>query len=468
MLLLLALALLICLPQRLAAQEPRISLQPALIRLGSDSMRMSSGRNGKDLRYSSVRSIRNGSGRDTGALVEVMQTEVRHTTGETVFTVIDTIVMGATDLRLRRARSLRLEHDGTVGSDMRLVAMAGALREITTAAGRTDTTRHPLAPTSGTPFGTAYIVMLAAPLSTSWRATYSVFGASAPMAPAIRTVQVDSVDIRSIRGRRAWFVDASVSPDLHWTVVIDSMTRDLIQFTIGRTAGTPDSSYLVTARARLYDDSGPATPRRAAARALPPLPTLDTAELSGVAGHYYLEGAREVGSELLLKPNGTFEFMLAYGALDESGAGQWRLDDGGVVLQSDGAPREPSVRLLTSSGVARDSLHILVVDTAGRPLSGITIDASRKKADKMTAQSSRAGYTLRFTPGMPPTEIGIGVDVGDFRVPFPLSGQVKAHYRFAFDRGDLGRRRFERERLTVDKNRVTLTLNGRAMTYVRH
>ena len=42
------------------------------------------------------------------------------------------------------------------------------------------------------------------------------------------------------------------------------------------------------------------------------------------AGNYALVGVREVGSELLLKDDGTFEFMLAYGALDRLAQGTWR------------------------------------------------------------------------------------------------------------------------------------------------
>ena len=41
------------------------------------------------------------------------------------------------------------------------------------------------------------------------------------------------------------------------------------------------------------------------------------------SGHYYLNGVMEVGSELLLKPDGSFEFMLAYGANDQYGKGCW-------------------------------------------------------------------------------------------------------------------------------------------------
>jgi len=42
-----------------------------------------------------------------------------------------------------------------------------------------------------------------------------------------------------------------------------------------------------------------------------------------LAGHYYLNGVMEVGSELLLKKNGSFEFALAYGANDQYGKGCW-------------------------------------------------------------------------------------------------------------------------------------------------
>lgn len=41
------------------------------------------------------------------------------------------------------------------------------------------------------------------------------------------------------------------------------------------------------------------------------------------AGHYYLSGLRETGSELLLRPDGRFQWMLAYGAVDQSAQGRW-------------------------------------------------------------------------------------------------------------------------------------------------
>jgi hypothetical protein len=52
------------------------------------------------------------------------------------------------------------------------------------------------------------------------------------------------------------------------------------------------------------------------------------------AGHYYLHGVMEVGSELLLKPDGRFEYMLAYGALDELASGCWTRHGGVVTLNA--------------------------------------------------------------------------------------------------------------------------------------
>jgi hypothetical protein len=51
-----------------------------------------------------------------------------------------------------------------------------------------------------------------------------------------------------------------------------------------------------------------------------------------LAGDYHLNGVMEVGSELRLVPNGRFDYMLAYGALDELASGCWSREGGSVTL----------------------------------------------------------------------------------------------------------------------------------------
>lgn len=49
-------------------------------------------------------------------------------------------------------------------------------------------------------------------------------------------------------------------------------------------------------------------------------------------GHYYLSGVTEVGSELLLRSDGGFQYMLTYGAVDESAQGCWQRRSDRLVL----------------------------------------------------------------------------------------------------------------------------------------
>ncbi|WP_335973065.1 hypothetical protein [Acinetobacter calcoaceticus] len=53
------------------------------------------------------------------------------------------------------------------------------------------------------------------------------------------------------------------------------------------------------------------------------------------SGHYYLNGVMEVGSELLLQPDGKFKWMLAYGALDQYAEGTWWKNDNCIGLKPD-------------------------------------------------------------------------------------------------------------------------------------
>lgn len=52
-------------------------------------------------------------------------------------------------------------------------------------------------------------------------------------------------------------------------------------------------------------------------------------------GHYYLRGVMETGSELMLGPDGRFQWYLVYGALDLFAEGRWVERDGSVILTAE-------------------------------------------------------------------------------------------------------------------------------------
>ena len=53
---------------------------------------------------------------------------------------------------------------------------------------------------------------------------------------------------------------------------------------------------------------------------------------AALAGHYYLEGADDAGSELVLEPDGRFQWSLSYGLMVESARGHWNVGGNGIVL----------------------------------------------------------------------------------------------------------------------------------------
>lgn len=51
-------------------------------------------------------------------------------------------------------------------------------------------------------------------------------------------------------------------------------------------------------------------------------------------GHYYLSGVMETGSELLLREDGTFEWFISYGAVDQTAKGTWAREQNAIVLRT--------------------------------------------------------------------------------------------------------------------------------------
>lgn len=72
----------------------------------------------------------------------------------------------------------------------------------------------------------------------------------------------------------------------------------------------------------------------------------DLALQANVAGRYYLAGAREMGGELLVRPDGRFKYSLSQGAVIAYAEGSWKVWNQQVVFRSERAPgREASMHL---------------------------------------------------------------------------------------------------------------------------
>jgi hypothetical protein len=110
----------------------------------------------------------------------------------------------------------------------------------------------------------------------------------------------------------------------------------------------------------------------------------------GQAGHYVLVGVHEMGSELLLKPDGTFEYMLAYGTADYSAKGKWRSDGDAVILNST-VKDNPPFRLIHSATVKAQGVSVWVKAPNGGPVPNAYVVLQTYDNSKPTGRTDDQG-----------------------------------------------------------------------------
>jgi hypothetical protein len=186
-----------------------------------------------------------------------------------------------------------------------------------------------------------------------------------------------------------------------------------------------------------------------------------------VAGHYVLQGIHEVGSELMLHPDGRFEYMLAYGAYDEYARGNWKLEAGKVVLNTEGGSVPPQFVLKSSTAKTDNTLTILVQDRQGRGLPGIDVLLDNGKQKTIAGYTQYYGLSLPLSQGYPQA-IGLGVKM--YNLPeqwFPLAGRRDNFFVFEFHPGDLGKVRFHQQALVWDNEALLMERQGQKMRYIK-
>jgi hypothetical protein len=198
---------------------------------------------------------------------------------------------------------------------------------------------------------------------------------------------------------------------------------------------------------------------------------------ASLAGEYCLTGVREVGSCLRLHADGRFEYFLAYGAYDEGSEGTWRLDGGEVVLDSPPYDRRPTFSLKRMQRSDSGAYEVVVEVGSGRAIAGIDV---RPTCDGRTFDAGiTQSYAVPVECQAAPSSIALGLAMFGLEhqsVDVAAGAGADKVYVFAFDPGDLGRKRFAGVRLRLaDGGALVMTysdtpireLSGRAFRYVR-
>jgi hypothetical protein len=133
-------------------------------------------------------------------------------------------------------------------------------------------------------------------------------------------------------------------------------------------------------------------------------PVAASATSATLPGHYYLHGMTEVGSELLLKKDGSFEWSLSYGADDQMASGTWVTKGDDITLTSAKPAQAPTFAGFAEpdySGTkpAEPGSWIAVVGFPHQgPLPGVEVQFESASGKRASAVSQRNGDAIVQMP----------------------------------------------------------------------
>ena len=165
----------------------------------------------------------------------------------------------------------------------------------------------------------------------------------------------------------------------------------------------------------------------------------------------------EVGAQLLLKPDGHFEYELAYGALDEEGKGTWEFRDGAVFLTSVPAVVPPRFVVVSDTPEPKGGLWIKLV----KPLS----TDSRQRVYLIYGPGEEADMSevgddghVPIPAGKKPTAILPEIPVYPVQTkPIPLTGTGGHRFVLKFEPNDIGKADFNKTRLEIKDGVLVMT-----------
>ena len=175
--------------------------------------------------------------------------------------------------------------------------------------------------------------------------------------------------------------------------------------------------------------------------------SITRASLSGE----YDGGQMEVGARLLLKPNGHFNYELAYGALDEAAEGTWDFKDGAVFLTTVPAVVPPRFVVESDRPDSRGGLWVKISSgpvMEGAPQRLYLLYGKEEPPDMVeVGEDGRVPLPGNRWPTAIVPEIPVYPVPSE---PIPITGTGGHLITLRFEPNDIGKADFRAQRLSID------------------
>ena len=181
----------------------------------------------------------------------------------------------------------------------------------------------------------------------------------------------------------------------------------------------------------------------------------EAADGPSLVGHYSAN-AREQAGELLLTPDGKFQYAFTTGALDEHAAGRWEFVDGKTCLTTDPKPVPPTFTK-AAAVTDPDAPTLLVALPNGRGIPGVDFVIGFDSGDPVTGYTQEYGYTLPPDETRAPRWVELHEPIYDISAPrFTLASADHGKLRVLLTPNDVGTVDFEQACLEATPDGVVL------------
>ena len=175
-----------------------------------------------------------------------------------------------------------------------------------------------------------------------------------------------------------------------------------------------------------------------------------------VSGLYEIR-QMEMAGGLELSANGHFRYALEYGAASEQAEGKWRSDGVSVLLTSDPMPKSPTFELVKDEPLPKGELVVQLAppgfgDTGYRVRAVVRLKGIAELQDLDLDQDGRADLGS-VVPEMLIPRVPV---YGDLGPAIPLSADRGHKLLIRFVPNDLGKPRFQDERLSREGDTLVL------------
>lgn len=185
-----------------------------------------------------------------------------------------------------------------------------------------------------------------------------------------------------------------------------------------------------------------------------------------LAGRYRIAGGPDVASELVLKPDGSFEYFLSAGSLDEHAKGRWNAEGKVLHLTTLPKPIAPVFSAGSTSTSADAPLILHVTDPNGGGVAAVDLRVGFDTGNTVEDYTQDYGWSMPEQERRTPRWVEFAVPIYQLRSPrFRIDLSKGNVLTFILTPNDIGEIDFTGMRVEVGPGRLIVHRGNALLTF---